>query len=76
MFLGAKILSCLTGFESETASEWFVVRACGGAVEHGQHVADEFVVLQIKLCARYYLSLRHNITFYVQYISTCLQNIK
>ena len=61
MVPGAIILSCLTGFEPETASEWFVVRTRGGAVEHGQHVADEFVVLKIKLCARYYLSLRHKI---------------
>ena len=47
-----KNLSCLTGFEPEAASEWFVVRTCGGAVEHGQHVVDEFVVLKMKLCAR------------------------
>ena len=57
VFSGSKILSCLTGFEPQTASEWFVVRACGGAVKHGQHVADEFVVLEIKLCAYYYLSV-------------------
>jgi hypothetical protein len=69
----AKILSCLTGFEPETASEWFVVRTRGGAVEHGQHVVDEFVVLKIKLYARHYLSLRHKS---YTYISPCLQNIK
>jgi hypothetical protein len=39
-------LSTLTGFDAQTALEGFVVRTRGGAVIHGQHVADQFVVLQ------------------------------
>jgi hypothetical protein len=35
----------LTWLQMETALERFVVRARGGSVIHGQHVADELVVL-------------------------------